>query len=85
MAEILINVGRIGPENDSVKQIDINPLIISGNKPVAVEALFVLGLERLSRPVSSEDPEKSPPAHTRTHLCMVVISACVAPPRAIGA
>lgn len=43
MAEILINVGRIGLENDSVKEIDINPLIISGNKPVAVDALFVLG------------------------------------------
>lgn len=43
MADILINVGRIGLENDSVKEIDINPLIISGNKPVAVDALFVLG------------------------------------------
>jgi len=43
MAEILINVGRIGLENDNVKEIDINPLIISGNKPVAVDALFVLG------------------------------------------
>ena len=43
MAEILINVGRIGMENDAVKEIDINPVIISGNKPVAVDALVVLG------------------------------------------
>ncbi|MDY6852082.1 MAG: acetate--CoA ligase family protein [Thermodesulfobacteriota bacterium] len=43
MAEILINVGRIGLENDSVKEIDINPLIISAGQPVAVDALFVLG------------------------------------------
>ena len=42
LAEILINVGRIGLENEQVKEIDINPVIISGNKPVAVDALMVL-------------------------------------------
>jgi acetyl-CoA synthetase (ADP-forming) len=43
LAKILINVGRIGLENKAVKEIDINPIIISGNKPVAVDALVVLG------------------------------------------
>ena len=42
LADILINVGRIGLENDAVKEIDINPLILSGSKPVAVDALLVL-------------------------------------------
>ena len=42
LADILINVGRIGLENEAVKEIDINPVIISGNKPVAVDALVVL-------------------------------------------
>lgn len=42
LAEILINAGRIGLENEKVKEIDINPVIISGNKPVAVDALLVL-------------------------------------------
>jgi len=42
LADILLNVGRIGLENDKVKEIDINPLIISGNRPVAVDALVVL-------------------------------------------
>lgn len=42
LADILLNVGRIGLENDNVKEIDINPLIISGNSPVAVDALIVL-------------------------------------------
>jgi len=42
MADILINVGRIGLENEAVKEIDINPLILSGSKPVAVDALIVL-------------------------------------------
>jgi acyl-CoA synthetase (NDP forming) len=42
MAHILINVGRIGLENDAIKEIDINPLILSGPRPVAVDALVVL-------------------------------------------
>jgi len=43
LAKILINIGNIGLENDAVKEIDINPLIIAGDKPVAVDALVVLG------------------------------------------
>ncbi len=42
LAEMLITVGRIGIENDRIKEIDINPVIISGDKPVAVDALIVL-------------------------------------------
>jgi acyl-CoA synthetase (NDP forming) len=42
LSGILINVGRIGIENDSIKEIDINPVIISGNRPIAVDALIVL-------------------------------------------
>jgi len=42
LADILIAVGRIGLEKDDVKEIDINPLILQGSKPVAVDALVVL-------------------------------------------
>ncbi len=42
LAEMLLTVGRIGIENDAIKEIDINPVIISGGKPVAVDALVVL-------------------------------------------
>jgi hypothetical protein len=35
-------VGRIGLENDAIQEIDVNPLILSGSKPVAVDALVVL-------------------------------------------
>ena len=42
LSEILINVGRIGVENDAIKEIDINPVIIYGSRPVAVDALIVL-------------------------------------------
>jgi len=43
LADILIAVGNIGLEHDAIKEIDINPLIIAGSKPVAVDALVVLG------------------------------------------
>jgi len=42
LADILIKVGQIGMENDRIKEIDINPVILSGSKPVAVDALVVL-------------------------------------------
>ncbi len=42
LSRILINVGRIGIENAHVKEIDINPLILRGARPVAVDALVVL-------------------------------------------
>jgi acyl-CoA synthetase (NDP forming) len=42
LSEMLINVGTIGIENDKIKEIDINPVIISGSRPIAVDALVVL-------------------------------------------
>jgi len=42
LADMLINVGRIGIENENVKEIDINPVVISGTHPIAVDALVVL-------------------------------------------
>ena len=42
LVDMLINVGRIGIENENVKEIDINPVVISGKDPVAVDALVVL-------------------------------------------
>lgn len=42
LSEILISIGRIGLENDRIKEIDINPVILSGSRPVAVDALVVL-------------------------------------------
>ena len=46
LAEILINLGKIGSENENIKEIDINPLIISDSKPIAVDALFILENKR---------------------------------------
>ena len=42
LADIMLTIGKIGMENKKIKEIDINPLIISNGKPVAVDALVVL-------------------------------------------
>ena len=42
LAQILIHLGRIGMEEDAVQEIDINPVILVGRNPVAVDALVVL-------------------------------------------
>jgi acyl-CoA synthetase (NDP forming) len=42
LSEMLINVAKIGLDHDVVKEIDINPVIISGSRPIAVDALIVL-------------------------------------------
>jgi len=46
LADILIAVGKIGLDHDRVNEIDINPLKILNGKPVAVDALVVLGADK---------------------------------------
>ncbi len=46
LCDILITVGHIGMQNESIKEIDINPLILSGSAPIAVDALVVLNPPR---------------------------------------
>ena len=42
LSGILIAIGRLGVENPIIEEIDINPLIISDGKPVAVDAMIGL-------------------------------------------
>ena len=42
LSDILIKVGTIGLEQEAVQEIDINPVILAGSNPVAVDALVVL-------------------------------------------
>ena len=42
VVKILIALGSIGLENERIKEIDVNPLIIRKGEPVAVDALVVL-------------------------------------------
>ena len=42
LAQALVGVGNLGVQYDAIAEIDINPLIIVGDKPVAADALVVL-------------------------------------------
>jgi acyl-CoA synthetase (NDP forming) len=42
LSDILISIGRIGMRNERIKEIDINPVIIVEDRPIAVDALVVL-------------------------------------------
>jgi len=43
LADILIAVGNMGMEHDQISEVDINPLKLIDGKPIAVDALVVLG------------------------------------------
>lgn len=45
LADILLAVGKIGEEQDDIREIDINPLKVVNGKPVAVDALVVINSE----------------------------------------
>lgn len=42
LSDVLIRVGRIGVEEERIKEIDINPVILSQGKPLGVDALILL-------------------------------------------
>jgi acetyl-CoA synthetase (ADP-forming) len=42
LADMVIAMGEIGLENDRIQEIDLNPVILSGSRPIAVDALIVL-------------------------------------------
>jgi len=42
LVSMLISMGKLGLDLEAVKEVDVNPLIVSGSRPVAVDALVVL-------------------------------------------
>ncbi len=42
LAKALVGIGDLGVKYDAIAEIDINPLIICGDKPVAADALVIL-------------------------------------------
>jgi acetyltransferase len=43
LAELLVGLGRLGVERPDVKSVDLNPLLLAGARPIAVDALVELG------------------------------------------
>jgi len=42
LADLLIALGRIGLEHEAVEEIDLNPVILAGSRPIVADALIVL-------------------------------------------
>ncbi|MEZ4551288.1 MAG: acetate--CoA ligase family protein [Desulfobacterales bacterium] len=42
LCDILVRIGQIGVENEMIQEIDINPIIISKGRCIAVDAMIVL-------------------------------------------
>jgi succinyl-CoA synthetase beta subunit len=43
LSGMVVNLGRLGAENDQVREIDLNPVLIKGDSPVVVDALIIVG------------------------------------------
>ncbi len=42
LARLLMAVGTLGLENDQVQEIDLNPIVLDGSQPLAVDALVIM-------------------------------------------
>ena len=42
LAGLLIALGRVGLDHEAIEEIDVNPIILAGSRPVAADALIVL-------------------------------------------
>ena len=42
LSESIISLGNIGLEHAAIQEIDVNPMIVQGNQPIAVDALIIL-------------------------------------------
>ena len=45
LSKSIVAVGNIGLRHKDIQEIDVNPLIVQGNRPVTVDALVVLRKE----------------------------------------
>jgi hypothetical protein len=46
MAQLLVNLSRLGVENPAIRQVDINPVAVTGGIPVAVDANLIIRPEK---------------------------------------
>jgi acetyl-CoA synthetase (ADP-forming) len=46
LSKCLVRLGQIGLDHEIIREIDVNPLIIKGTQPVAVDALIVLDSDK---------------------------------------
>lgn len=61
LADVLVGLGRLAIERPDVRSVDVNPLIVRGDRPIAVDALVVLGEAPAAHPTPS-GVDRSPAA-----------------------
>ena len=58
LTRTLMALGSIGLEHPHIHEIDVNPLVVQGNQPVAVDALVVLGEPAEELPETRFEPHQ---------------------------
>jgi acetyltransferase len=56
LAEVLLGLSRLALEHPEIESVDLNPLIVAGDRPIAVDAL----VERRTGPLAEPDPLPEP-------------------------
>jgi acyl-CoA synthetase (NDP forming) len=59
LADVLVALGDLGVERPDIESVDVNPLIVSAGRPIAVDALVVLGAEGAAEPLVPRPPERA--------------------------
>jgi acyl-CoA synthetase (NDP forming) len=68
LVKTLVGLGRLAIERPDVASVDLNPLIVRGSTPVAVDALVVLETRSDRSPPTTVAPEERPTAEQTASL-----------------
>ncbi|MHA7836668.1 MAG: acetate--CoA ligase family protein [bacterium] len=61
LADVLEGLSRLAIERPEIVSVDLNPLIVAGDQPIAVDALVEMGLEEPGSEPSATDERRSDP------------------------
>ena len=59
LGEVLVGLSRLAEERPDVESVDLNPLVVAGDRPVAVDALVVLAPGRKPAPEPRPLPDEA--------------------------
>jgi acetyltransferase len=86
LAAILVALGRLGLERPDVASVDVNPLVVAGGRPVAVDALVVLDDAPAPPPLPPPLPDEALRARFRPlfHPRGVIVAGASSHPAKFG-
>jgi len=59
LADVLVGLSRLAEERPDVESVDLNPLVVAGDRPIAVDALVVLAPGRTPAPELRPLPDEA--------------------------